>query len=693
MTKPSFDTSDTEPFFLDDEHVAYFHHQTDSDEKVDQLYVLNLADKESYRLSNFPISIENIKYNIKNKLLAFSASVYNDVEDLESTLKKDKEIESTKKDTALVYDQLMVRHWDDYVKNEKKNNIFVAHLEINNDSKYQIADKPINLLRNSGLESPGFPQGDASDYDISPDASQIAFVAKITSKDNAWQTSAHVYTVSTSGKDEPSAINKDIPAAASAPHFTPSGQLVYFQMYKPQYEADRNRIVLYDFTKKERKVIAESWDSSPHEVTSSLDSKTLYVTAEQKGRNKIFAIDLETESVDTLTETKYAAGLSVLPSGEIFYGASSMKHPVAPHVLNVETKEIKALAIEGKLAKKLGSIEFSEPEDISFIGAMDQEVHGWYLKPTNFEEGKKYPVAFLIHGGPQGAWGDSWSTRWNPQIFAGAGYGVVAINFHGSTGYGQAFTDSIGENWGSHPFYDLETGLDYVLNKFDYLDPERVSGLGGSYGGFMANWLNGHSNKFKALVNHDGVFSTTQVYYTTDELYFAEKEFGGSPVHVDQRGIYEKWSPSNFVQNWKTPMLVIHGGNDFRLTFGESLSTFTALQRQGIPSRLLYFPDENHWVLKPANSLKWHNEGKFIQISRGIYTLKANMIFSLQYLNGLVNIHPFLRMIITAVIELPLFIYKRNRILDFLVFLSINYSQRTLKYLIMIIMIDGSTFL
>ncbi|OAD07305.1 hypothetical protein MUCCIDRAFT_77714 [Mucor lusitanicus CBS 277.49] len=608
LTKPSFDTADTEPFFLDDQHIAYFHHQADSDDKVDQLHVLDLAGKASYRLSDFPVSVENIKYNRKHKLLAFSAAVYNEFEDLESTAQKDKEIEATKKDTSMVYDQLMVRHWDGYVK-EKKNNIFVVHLEVNGDGKYQLKGKPVNVLKDTGLESPGFPQGDASDYDISPDASQIAFVAKISSEDNAWQTSAHVYTVSINGQDgKPVAINKDIPAASSAPHFTQAGQLVYFQMYTPQYEADRNRIVVYDPATKSRKVIAESWDSSPHEVTSSLDSKTLYVTAEQKGRNKIFAIDLDTESIDALTENNYAAGLQVLPSGDIFYGVSSMKHPVAPHVLNVETKEIKPLAIERGLAEKLASIDFSEPEDITFTGAMDQEVHGWYLKPAHFEQGKKYPVAFLIHGGPQGAWNDNWSTRWNPQIFAGAGYAVVAINFHGSTGYGQAFTDSIGQNWGSHPFYDLETGLDYVLDKFDYLDAERVAGLGGSYGGFMANWLNGHSNKFKALVNHDGVFSTTQVYYTTDELYFAEKEFGGSPVHADKREGYERWSPSNFVQNWKTPMLVIHGGNDFRLTFGESLSTFTALQRQGVPSRLLYFPDENHWVLKPANSLKWHKE-------------------------------------------------------------------------------------
>lgn len=416
----------------------------------------------------------------------------------------------------------LCRHWDSYVT-EKKNSIFTVRLSIE-DNKYKVEGKPVNLLKGTGLESPVFPQGDAGDFDISPDASHIAFLSKINTRDNAWQTSAHIYIISTDGEGKLVSVNTDIPAASSSPHYTSSGQLVYFQMMKPQYEADRNRITVYNPETKERKIIADSWDRSPHEVTSSLDASTLYVTAEEHGRNKIFAIDLKTESIEPLTQEKYAAGLRVLPSGNIFCGVSSMKHPMIPHVLDTKTKEIKAFSIESKLADTLANVKFSDAHDVWFTGALDEKVHGWYLKPAHFEEGKKYPVAFLIHGGPQGAWNDNWSTRWNPQIFAGAGYGVVAINFHGSTGYGQAFTDSIANHWGSHPFFDLETGLDHVLEKYNYLDSERVAGLGGSYGGYMANWINGHSNKFKALVNHDGIFSTMQAYYTTDELYFPEHE-------------------------------------------------------------------------------------------------------------------------------------------------------------------------
>ncbi|CEG83539.1 hypothetical protein RMATCC62417_17442 [Rhizopus microsporus] len=604
LTEPSYETSDSEPFFLDDSHIAYFHHDQDLKEEVDQLYVLNLADKSPYRLTDFPTAFGNVKYNVDHKLLAFSSAVYPDDGTLEGAATRDKEIAETKKDTGMVFDHLMVRHWDSFVQ-EKKNNIFVVHLEIK-DNKYQLADKPINLLKGSGLESPIFPLGDAGDFAISPDASQLAFLAKSTKPDNAWQTSAHIYLVSTKGNGSPKAINDDIPAASSSPYFAPSGLLVYFQMMRPQYESDRNRITVYDLKTDKRKVVAESWDSTPHEVVS--DGKALYVTAEQRGRQKIFAIDLQTEQVTELTKEKYASGLRLLPSGNILFTMSSMKHPVAPYILDIDTKQVKPLTIEKSLAQALADIDFSEPEDVDYVGAMDEQVHGWYLKPAQFEEGKKYPLAVLIHGGPQSAWNDNWSTRWNPQIFAGAGYGVVAINFHGSTGYGQNFTDSIGGNWGSHPFHDIETGVDHILTKYDYLDPERVAGLGASYGGYMANWINGHSDKFKVLVNHDGMFSTLQAYYTTDELYFPETEFKGAPIHPDNRKLYEKWSPANYVHNWKTPTLFIHGGRDYRLTTCESLSAFTALQRQGIESRFLYFPDENHWVLKPANSLRWHKE-------------------------------------------------------------------------------------
>ncbi|KAI8148216.1 Alpha/Beta hydrolase protein [Fennellomyces sp. T-0311] len=603
LTKPKLGASQSEPFFLDNEHIAYFEHY--ENEPVNQLYVLNVESQaEAYQLTQFPIDFGNIKYNAKKQLLVFSAQVYPEEPTLEGTKTQDEELKRTKKDSGVAYDTLMVRHWDAFVA-EKKNNLFVVQLEVS-DGRYKVVGEPRNLLAGTNLESPCTPFGDSSDYDISPDGEELAFVSKITTPDNAWQTSKHVYIVPLTGKSRPIAINADIPAAATAPKYTPSGTLSYLQMLVPQYESDRNRIVLYD--RSTRKYVAESWDRSPSELAFSPDGSKIYAVAEEHGRQKIFSIDVATEQISTLTHDHTASGISVLPSGKVVFSVNSMRFPNVVHTLDVTTGDIQSTGVNSALDKGLSGIDLLKPEEFEFIGALGDSVHGWLVKPPNFDENAKYPVAFLIHGGPQGAWGDSWSTRWNPQVFAGAGFVTVAINPHGSTGYGQKFCDSIQYNWGSHPFHDLEKGLDYLLETYPFLDADRVAGLGASYGGYMINWLNGHSNRFKCFVNHDGMFSSVSSFYTTDELYFPEREFGGVPFDPLHRLVYERWSPSNFVQNWRTPTLVIHSARDYRLVDGEGLSTFTALQRQGIPSRLLYFPDENHWVLRPANSIRWHKE-------------------------------------------------------------------------------------
>jgi dipeptidyl aminopeptidase/acylaminoacyl peptidase len=245
----------------------------------------------------------------------------------------------------------------------------------------------------------------------------------------------------------------------------------------------------------------------------------------------------------------------------------------------------------------------SEPEDLWFDHD-GHRIHGWVLKPVGFRKGKKYPLAFLIHGGPQGHWGDSFHYRWNPQFYAGAGYAVVGINFRGSVGFGQAFTDAIRGNWGPGPYSDLIAGLDAVLGEHKYIDRKRMCALGASYGGYMINWTAGQKHPFKCLVNHDGGFDTTTHYFNTEELWFPEWDMTGTPW--DKPEVYERNSPMHQVKNWKTPMLVIHGAKDFRVVETEAFSTFNALQRLGVPSKLLYFPDENHWVLKPKNSQLWH---------------------------------------------------------------------------------------
>ncbi|MGB6742115.1 MAG: S9 family peptidase, partial [Terracidiphilus sp.] len=252
----------------------------------------------------------------------------------------------------------------------------------------------------------------------------------------------------------------------------------------------------------------------------------------------------------------------------------------------------------------LSHVEMSPLESFWFTGAHNDKVEGFLVKPPNFDASKKYPVKFLIHGGPEGAWGDDWSYRWNPELFAANGYVVIMINFHGSTGYGQKFIDAINGDWGGAPFEDLMKGLDYAEKTYPFIDKDRECALGASYGGYMINWIAGHTDRFKCLVSHDGMFNPFSAWGTTEELWFNDWEFGGTPYTAHD--IYNKWSPRNAAANIKTPMLVIHGQRDYRLDVSEGLQLFTTLQMEGVPSKMLYFPDEGHWVLKPQNSQLWY---------------------------------------------------------------------------------------
>jgi len=325
-------------------------------------------------------------------------------------------------------------------------------------------------------------------------------------------------------------------------------------------------------------------------------------TAAEGARQKLFRINLPDGQPKALLNEHYNSGASVTDS-KLVLAQDSLRAPAEIYTANLDGSDVKQLTHFNDAAMKLAST--SQPSEFHFAGAGGEKVQAWILKPVGFEDGKKYPVALVIHGGPQGAIEDHFHYRWNPQAFAGAGYAVIAINFHGSTGFGQAFTDSISGDWGGKPFEDLMKGLDYALANYSWLDSSRVGALGASYGGWMINWINGHTNRFQCLVNHDGGFDEFANYFTTEELWFPEWDFKGTPW--DKPELYEKFSPNRYVKNWQTPTLVIHGANDFRVVDAEGIGTFTALQRRGIPSQFLYFPDENHWVLKPKNSIVWHD--------------------------------------------------------------------------------------
>ena len=301
----------------------------------------------------------------------------------------------------------------------------------------------------------------------------------------------------------------------------------------------------------------------------------------------------------------HADDLAFGAGNRLFFTRMSVGAPNEIYQLDIPESEGNATAVTHMNDALLSQIDMQPLESFTFKGANDEEVQGFMVKPPGFDPNKKYPLKFLIHGGPQGAWGNEWTYRWNAELFAASGnYVVVMINFHGSTGYGQKFTDSISGDWGGKPYVDLMKGLDYVEKTYPFIDKNREAALGASYGGYMANWILGHTNRFKCIVSHDGMFNTESAYGTTEELWFPEWEFKGPPWN--NREPYRKFSPHLFADKFKTPTLVVHGQNDYRLDVSEGFQLFTTLQRLKIPSKFLYFPDEGHWVLKPQNSRLWY---------------------------------------------------------------------------------------
>ena len=351
-------------------------------------------------------------------------------------------------------------------------------------------------------------------------------------------------------------------------------------------------------------MLTESWDRSPGGIGFSPDGKTIYATAGDVGEVKLWAIDVTTGVDRPLVGGGHVRSPAVA-GDRLVYAKDHLQSPVDLYTAALDGSDERRLTeVNGD---RLAAIRFGDYEQFSFAGWNLEPVYGYLVKPVDFDPAKRYPLAFLIHGGPQGSFDNDFHYRWNPQTYAGAGYAVVTIDFHGSTGYGQDFTDSITGDWGGKPLEDLQKGLAHVLERNPWIDGDRVCALGASYGGYMVNWIAGNwPDRFRCLVNHDGVFDMRSMYFATEELWFPEWEHGG-PYWTNPEG-HEKHNPALHVDKWKTPMLVVHGANDYRIPESQGLAAFTALQRQGIPSRLLFYPDENHWVLKPNNSIQWHQE-------------------------------------------------------------------------------------
>jgi len=563
-----------------------------------QVWRLPLNGGEAAQVTDLPLDVTSFRLSPRADRIALSVEVFRDCADLACT-KKRMEQKSKSQATGQIYAKLFVRHWDTWADG-RNTVLFSAAL----DATGHTGGELVNLSGSLDGDVPSKPFGDRDDYQFSADGKSIAFSLRVAGKSEAWSTNFDIFEVPSAGGKAPHNLTADNPAWDGKPAFSPDGKtLAYLAMDRAGFEADRFHVVLMDLASGKKRRLADHWDRSVSDYAWSADSKTLYVGADDVGQHRLFTMDVASGNVKPLTGAGAVAGFDVKRDTLII---AQHNLASATQLYRLTPGSTKMTQLTHNNAQALADVKFGAYEQFSFAGHNGDTVYGYVMKPWNAKDGESYPIAFIVHGGPQGTYSNEWGYRWNPQIYAGAGYAAVFIDFHGSTGYGQKFTDSISQDWGGAPLEDLQKGLEAAVKKFPWLDRSHACALGASYGGYMMNWIEGNwADGFRCIVNHDGVFDNRSMYYSTEELWFNEWENGGTYYNAVQG--HEKFNPVNFVTNWKTPMLVVQGELDFRIPTAQSLGTFTALQRQGIESKLIVFPDENHWVLKPANSVLWHH--------------------------------------------------------------------------------------
>ena len=553
-----------------------------------QVFVASADGSGAKQITNVAEGVAEFIWSPDQSSFAFVTDVYPDCQTLNCTAQRS-EAEEKSKVKAVVADRLLFRHWSSF-KRGKRSHLFVVPSNGGDARDVTPGDYDV----------PPFSLGDPAAFDFSPDGREIAF-ARNTDKVEAISTNNDIFLVPVAG-GEAKRITGSNPGSDTTPRYSPDGRwIAYRSQARNGYESDRFRLMLYDRRSGSTKELSTGFDKWVGELTWAPDSQRIFISAEDRGR-QLVAVASIAGGIKPLIEKTSSDGLTVSADGKtLAFTRSSAVMPV--EVFKSSTDGSGTAQLTRHNAQLLTQLDLSPAEDFEYVGAQNAKIHGFIVKPPQFDAKKKYPMVLLIHGGPQGAWHDSWGYRWNPQMWASRGYVTVLINPHGSTGYGQALTEQISGDWGGAVYEDLMKGVDYMIAR-GYVDPERLGAAGGSYGGYMVNWILGHSNRFKALVSHAGVYNLTSMYGVTEELWFPEWEFKGVPWANPQ--LYEKWSPHLFAKNFKTPTLVVHGELDYRVPIGEGLQLFTALQRQNVPSRLLYYPDEGHWILKPQNSELWY---------------------------------------------------------------------------------------
>jgi dipeptidyl aminopeptidase/acylaminoacyl peptidase len=570
-----------------------------------QIWTIDVATSETKKITDVALGAGEPIWSPDGKWLAFASDVYPDCTTNDCNRQREKEAEESKV-KAKVTERLLFRHWNVW-KDNKRSHVFVASVD-NGD---------LRDLTPGDYDAPPFSLGGPTDYAFSPDSTKLAFVRN-TDKVEAISTNNDVFVVPVTG-GEPTRITATNLGADVSPAFSPDGRwIAYRSQARAGFEADIWKLMLYDRETGKVRDLSGKFDFHVESFSFSPDSRKIYASVHERGLQPVYSISLDSGQMTKVIAEGFNDDVKISRDGStLIFTRNSSTRPTEIFRANSDGSGITQLTRTNETM--LSGFNLKPAESTTWKGAGGTQIQGWVVKPANFTPSKKWPLVVIIHGGPQSAFNDSWSYRWNPQVFASAGYVVFMPNPRGSTGFGQKFIDEISGDWGGKVYTDIMNGVEHVIS-MGYVDRDRIGAAGASFGGYMINWIEGHNDdrrfQFKTLVSHDGVFNLTSMYGATEELWFTDWEFKGTPW--DNPAMYEKWSPHKFVKNFKTPMLVIHGELDYRVPIGEGLQLFTALQRRGVESKLLIFPDEGHWVLKPQNSEFWYNNvlawlGKYLK--------------------------------------------------------------------------------
>jgi dipeptidyl aminopeptidase/acylaminoacyl peptidase len=557
-----------------------------------QIYIMPAQGGNAVKLTSLSAGADNEKWSPDGKSLAFTSSVFPDCPDDACNRSRDDAAEKSKVKSR-VYDHLLYRHWTHW-SDGKRSHLFIV----------AAGGAPRDLTARADYDVPPDERGDANDFAFSPDGKEICFTA-VTDRPEAISTNGDLFLVPTAG-GEPKRITEN-PGFDGHPAYSPDGRfLAYHSQKTAQAESDRWRLMLFDRATGKQTELTESFDRSVDEIVWSPDSRNIYFTAADEVEQPVYEIAAEGGAPRQILKDTFNDSISISADGATLgFLRSSLTAPA--EVFTAHADGAAAQQLSHHNAARLDAIEINAPEKFWYEGAGGTRVQGMLIRPPHFDASKKYPLLFLIHGGPESMWTDSWGYRWDEELFAAPGYVAVMINPRGSTGYGQKFTDEIVDDWGGRPYQDLMKGVDFVLDKYPFIDATRMAAAGGSYGGYMVDWIATHNGRFKALISHAGVYDKFGEYGATEELWFEEHDTLGTPWTNPES--YQKVSPSWYAEalgKFKTPTLVICGEQDYRVPYTQSLSFFTALQRQNVPSKLVVFPDEGHWILKPQNSQLWY---------------------------------------------------------------------------------------